>query len=368
MIDIKLEHIVKKYTSDVIAVDDLSLNFEPGSFVCLLGPSGCGKTTTLRMISGLERANDGVITIGGEIFDSPKQNIFVRPEHRKLGLVFQSYALWPHMTVQENVDFGLKLKKISKEQRSRIVDESLDLLRMGAYRKRYPAELSGGQQQRVALARMLAVQPGILLLDEPLSNLDAALRLEMRSELKSLHERLGSTIVFVTHDQLEAMSLATHVAVMNEGKLEQYADPMTIYLKPATEFVATFVGSPPMNMVGFSDLEGQRWKAPFKKAVAAFIRMDADDQRICKVGFRAEAVTLKRSDDPHPLKQNQTCIKGHIKAVLPTGPEQIVSIVVDDNQFYVVTPPSLCFENGQSVDMVVDLTMIHVFDQKGLRI
>lgn len=368
MIDIKLEHIVKKYTSDVVAVDDLSLNFEPGSFVCLLGPSGCGKTTTLRMISGLERANDGVITVGGEVFDDPKQNIFVRPEHRKLGLVFQSYALWPHMTVYENVEFGLKLKHIDKEMRGRIIDDSLDLLRMGAYRKRYPAELSGGQQQRVALARMLAVQPGILLLDEPLSNLDAALRLEMRSELKSLHERLGSTIVFVTHDQLEAMSLATHVAVMHEGKLEQYADPMTIYLKPATEFVATFVGSPPMNMVGFAKTDGQVWKEPFKKAVAGFRQMNMSDERICKAGFRAEAVTLQRSGLDQPLKQNQTCIKARVKAVLPTGPEQIVSLVVDEEQFYVVTPPALSFENGQAIDMVIDLSMIHLFDQKGLRV
>ena len=368
MIDIKLEHIVKKYNSDVAAVDDLSLNFEPGSFVCLLGPSGCGKTTTLRMISGLERANDGVISVGGEVFDSPKQNIFVRPEHRKLGLVFQSYALWPHMTVEENVEFGLKMKKVGKEERSRIITDSLDLLRMGAYRKRYPAELSGGQQQRVALARMLAVQPDILLLDEPLSNLDAALRLEMRSELKSLHERLGSTIVFVTHDQLEAMSLATHVAVMNEGKLEQYADPMTIYLKPATAFVATFVGNPPMNMVGFAATEYKNWKEPFKKSVAAFRKMDVNDQRICKAGFRAEAVTLKEADVELELNQDQACIKGLVKAVLPTGPEQIVSVVVDEDQFYVVTPPSVFVRNGQAINMVIDLRMIHMFDQKGLRV
>lgn len=368
MIDIKLEHIVKKYCSDAVAVDDLSLNFEPGSFVCLLGPSGCGKTTTLRMISGLERANEGVITIGGEVFDAPKQNIFVRPEYRKLGLVFQSYALWPHMTVQENVEFGLKMKKVSKDERGRIITESLDLLRMGAYRKRYPAELSGGQQQRVALARMLAVQPDILLLDEPLSNLDAALRLEMRSELKSLHERLGSTIVFVTHDQLEAMSLATHVAVMNEGKLEQYADPMTIYLKPATEFVASFVGSPPMNMVCFVDSNIQVWKEPFKKEVASYFHLEECDQRICKVGFRPESVVLQQAGNELELLHNQACIKGSVKAVLPTGPEQIVSVVVDEEQFYVVTPPYKSFVNGESVNMVIDLDMVHIFDQKGFRV
>ncbi|MBJ2357827.1 ABC transporter ATP-binding protein [Sphaerochaeta sp. S2] len=368
MIDIKLEHVVKKYGNDVIAVDDLSLDFEQGSFVCLLGPSGCGKTTTLRMISGLERANDGIISIGGEVFDSPKQTIFVRPEHRSLGLVFQSYALWPHMTVQENVEFGLKMKKVSKEERERIIAESLDLLRMSVYCKRYPAELSGGQQQRVALARMLAVQPNILLLDEPLSNLDAALRLEMRSELKSLHERLGSTIVFVTHDQLEAMSLATHVAVMNEGKLEQYADPMTIYLKPATEFVATFVGSPPMNMVNFAISEEQPWKQSFRKTVASYRSLQEHDQRICKVGFRPETVTLYSPATEKQMKKDQTCIKGRVKAVLPTGPEQIVSVVVDDEQFYVVTPPTISFENGEAICMGINLDSIHIFDQNGLRV
>ena len=368
MIDIKLEHVVKKYGNDVIAVDDLSLDFEQGSFVCLLGPSGCGKTTTLRMISGLERANDGIISIGGDVFDSPKKTIFIRPEHRNLGLVFQSYALWPHMTVWENVEFGLKMKKISKEDRERIITESLDLLRMGAYSKRYPAELSGGQQQRVALARMLAVQPSILLLDEPLSNLDAALRLEMRSELKSLHERLGSTIVFVTHDQLEAMSLATHVAVMNEGKLEQYADPMTIYLEPATEFVATFVGSPPMNMVSFENSQEQPWKQSFRKTVASYRKLQEQDPCIWKVGFRPETVRLASPDAKNQMEKGHACISGTVKAVLPTGPEQIVSVVVEDEQFYIVTPPTVSFENGEAICMVIKLDAIHIFDQYGLRV
>jgi len=369
MIEIKLENITKKYGNDVVAVDNISLDFAPGSFVCLLGPSGCGKTTTLRMISGLERANKGRIIVGGEDFDWPEKHIFVSPENRKLGLVFQSYALWPHMTVEENVEFGLRMKHINKIDRSKIITEALDLLRMGPYRKRYPSELSGGQQQRVALARMLAVQPSILLLDEPLSNLDAALRLEMRSELKSLHERLGSTIVFVTHDQLEAMSLATHVAVMNEGKLEQYDEPMNIYQKPATEFVAKFVGNPPMNIFALDAESDDNWMRELQKTVAQFNSFASGIEVVNKIGFRPESITLvKDTGEEKDTKPNHWYFNGVIKAVLPTGPEQVISVVVDQMQFYVMTPPSKEFENGDSVSLCVPLKSMHVFDKAGLRV
>ncbi|MDT4763184.1 ABC transporter ATP-binding protein [Sphaerochaeta sp. PS] len=369
MIEIKLENITKKYGNDVVAVDNISLDFAPGSFVCLLGPSGCGKTTTLRMISGLERADKGRITVGGEDFDWPEKRIFVSPENRKLGLVFQSYALWPHMTVEENVEFGLRMKHVQKSDRTKIITESLDLLRMGPYRKRYPSELSGGQQQRVALARMLAVQPSILLLDEPLSNLDAALRLEMRSELKALHERLGSTVVFVTHDQLEAMSLATHVAVMNEGKLEQYDEPMNIYQKPATEFVARFVGNPPMNMLDFGDSGKNAWMYELQKAVAQFYQVKQGPDGVRKIGFRPEVIALqKHSHDGQEPKPGNWYFDGVVKAVLPTGPEQVISIVVDQLQFYVVTPPTKEYENGDRVTLSVPLRSMHAFDKAGLRI
>ncbi len=366
MTDINLERIVKRFGTEALAVDDLSLHVGPGSFVCLLGPSGCGKTTTLRMISGLERVDSGVVTVGGEVFDSPEQNIFVKPENRKLGLVFQSYALWPHMTVEENVEFGLKMQKVNKEERSKIITSALNLLRMGSYRTRYPAQLSGGQQQRVALARMLAVQPNILLLDEPLSNLDAALRLEMRTELKALHERLGNTIVFVTHDQLEAMSLATHVAVMNEGRLEQYADPMTIYQKPATEFVATFVGSPPMNMVGFSDVSG--WKGRLLEQVARAHEIPNGKESIGKIGFRPEVVSLKASGEAGQGSDKHMQIEGSVKAVLPTGPEVIISVVVEESEYYVVAPTANGFENGDRVRLDVPLTHVHIFDRRGMRL
>jgi len=211
--------------ANTAAVKALDLTVNHGDFMCLLGPSGCGKTTILRMIAGIEHTTGGHIAIDGRIMDSVASGCFIPPEKRGLGLVFQSYALWPHMTVEQNVEFGLKLKKLPKQERRARCLDVMEKLRIDQYAHRYPSQLSGGQQQRVALARMLAVNPGVLLLDEPLSNLDAALRLEMRAELRRIHQTFGTTIVFVSHDQWEAMTLATTIAVMSEGELQQVGSP-----------------------------------------------------------------------------------------------------------------------------------------------
>jgi len=218
---IKLTSVDKQYdkSSPVKAVDDLNLEIGDGEFMCLLGPSGCGKTNTLRMIAGLENLSEGAIQVGERLVDSANDGVFVPPEKRGMGLVFQSYALWPHLTIERNTDFGLRLRKVPKAEREERVNHVMKTLGIEQYRDRYPSQLSGGQQQRVALARMLAVNPEVLLLDEPLSNLDARLRLEMRAELKRIHSAFGTTIVFVTHDQWEAMTLATQIAVMNQGTL-----------------------------------------------------------------------------------------------------------------------------------------------------
>src|SRR5690606_20533269 len=216
---IALQNADKSYGANVAkAVSNLNLEIGDGEFMCLLGPSGCGKTTTLRMIAGLEHLSAGRIAIGDRVVDCVASGTFVPPERREMGLVFQSYALWPHLTIERNIDFGLRLRRVSKAEREACVDRVMRTLGIEQYRKRYPSQLSGGQQQRVALARMLAVNPDVLLLDEPLSNLDARLRLEMRAELKRLHEEFKTTIVFVTHDQWEAMTLATLIAVMSEGE------------------------------------------------------------------------------------------------------------------------------------------------------
>ena len=248
MPEIILENVTKKFEK-FVAVDNLCLHIADRGFVTLLGPSGCGKTTTLRMIAGLETPTSGRILIDGKpVFDS-KKGVNVPPNKRDIGFLFQNYALWPHMTVYENIAFGLEMLKWDKDKIRKRVDELLALLKIEPFEKRYPSELSGGQQQRVAIARTLAPSPKVLFMDEPLSNLDAKLRQEMRAELKRLHSDTNSTFVYVTHDQLEAMTLSTQVCLMNTGLLQQYAPPLTIYNAPANLFVAEFVGNPTMNFI-----------------------------------------------------------------------------------------------------------------------
>ena len=237
--EVVLAQLEKRFGSTV-AVDRIDLVVRQGEFLCLLGPSGCGKTTTLRLIAGFIAPTHGEIRVGDKVLSGPGR--VVPPERRDMSMIFQSYAVWPHMTVADNVAFGLECRKVAKAERKERVLHALDIVQMGELAHRYPTELSGGQQQRVALARALVVQPRILLLDEPLSNLDAALREEMRFEIRSIHERFGITTIYVTHDQAEAMVVADKVAVMNRGRIEQLAPPHEIYERPQTHFVARFIG------------------------------------------------------------------------------------------------------------------------------
>lgn len=248
MIGLTLRNVTKRF-GDVVAVNDLDLDVEPGSFLTLLGPSGCGKTTVLRCIAGLEEPDEGEIRIGDQVAFSRTAGIFVPPGQRGLGLVFQSYAVWPHMTVFQNIAFGLELKKLGKREIAERVRKSLADLKMGGMEERYPHELSGGQQQRVAVARMLAARPDVFLMDEPLSNLDARLRTDMRAELKRLHHMVGATTIYVTHDQLEALTMSTQIAVMCQGNLFQVGTPDEIYRQPFNLFVADFIGSPKINLL-----------------------------------------------------------------------------------------------------------------------
>jgi iron(III) transport system ATP-binding protein len=237
-----IEDLVKVFPGGVQAVDHVSLRIEEGQFATLLGPSGCGKTTTLNCIAGLETPDGGRIAVGDVVLTDVARRIALPPERRNLGMVFQSYALWPHMTVQENLAFGLKLQRVpSAEMRTRIA-EALELVGLGGMEGRYPFQLSGGQQQRVALARAVVARPRLLLLDEPLSNLDAKVREQARLWLRELQQRLGITTVYVTHDQAEALAISDMVAVMSEGRLLQYAPPREIYERPASRFVADFIG------------------------------------------------------------------------------------------------------------------------------
>ncbi|MBD9455414.1 ABC transporter ATP-binding protein [Rhizobium sp. RHZ02] len=345
------------------AVSDLDLEIRDGEFMCLLGPSGCGKTTTLRMIAGLENLSGGEIMVGERVIDSVAEGIFVPPEKREMGLVFQSYALWPHLTIERNTDFGLRLRKLPKAEREARVEKVMQALDIAKYRDRYPSQLSGGQQQRVALARMLAVNPGVLLLDEPLSNLDARLRLEMRAELKRLHKEFKTTIVFVTHDQWEAMTLATTIAVMNEGTLQQMGTPNDIYDKPANRFVAEFVGSPPINILTFgkpgaSDIAD--------KAEAYFSARYSALRGIGSVGVRPEAMGyVTRIED---VPQGEFSAEMTVTGVLPTGGSWILELRSDNHTLFLTTHALPRLEGGERVFFHAPPEALHVFDAQGDRL
>ncbi len=243
MADVTLVDIEKTFRGKTTVIPNLNLRIEDGSFTVLVGPSGCGKSTLLRMIAGLETVTRGAISIGGRDVTTAE------PSERNIAMVFQSYALYPHMTVARNIDFGMRLAKVPTEERKAKVAEAARLLNLEELLERKPAELSGGQRQRVAIGRAIVRNPGVFLFDEPLSNLDAALRNRMRVELAELHQRLDATMIYVTHDQVEAMTLADCIVVMNAGQIEQVGTPMSLYQRPETLFVAGFIGSPKMNLI-----------------------------------------------------------------------------------------------------------------------
>jgi ABC-type sugar transport system ATPase subunit len=245
---ITIKNLTKRF-GDVVAVNDISLTIEPGTFLTLLGPSGCGKTTLLRCIAGLEDPDEGEILVGDRPVFSHRRGISVPAGQRELGMVFQNYALWPHMTVYKNLTFALEIQKMTRAQIDERVKEALAEVQMDGFADRYPREMSGGQQQRIALARMLAYRPKVFLMDEPLSNLDARLRMDMRSELKRLHHVAGATTVYVTHDQLEALTMSSTIAVMKLGVIQQMDSPDRIYHFPANLFVADFIGNPKVNLL-----------------------------------------------------------------------------------------------------------------------
>src|SRR5512143_1102495 len=246
--NIRIRNLTKKF-GNVLALDHVSLIIEPETFVTLLGPSGCGKTTLLRCVAGLEDPDGGEIYIGDQLVFSYDRGISVPSGKRDLGLVFQNYALWPHMKVDKNITFALEIQKMGKEEMNKRIQKSLAEVKMEGFEDRYPREMSGGQQQRIALARMLAYRPKVFLMDEPLSNLDARLRMDMRAELKRLHYSSGATTIYVTHDQVEALTMSSCIAIMREGVIQQMDTPDRIYHFPANLFVADFIGNPKVNLL-----------------------------------------------------------------------------------------------------------------------
>lgn len=358
---ITLSGIQKNYGGATSAVPNLDLTVPDGEFVCLLGPSGCGKTTTLRMIAGLEHPTGGRIQVGEKIVDDVSTGVFVPAEKRGMGLVFQNYALWPHLTIEANIEFGLRLRKTPKKELHARVSEVMTTMGIEQYRGRYPGQLSGGQQQRVALARMLAVNPEVLLLDEPLSNLDARLRLEMRSELKRIHTRYNSTVVLVTHDQWEAMTLATRIAVLNEGELQQFGTPNEIYDCPANRFVAEFVGSPPINIIEMADA------GPLAHDIGiAAARVVESGLDIGSVGIRPESIRLAASAENVPFGAAST--PATVTGVMPTGGSWIIELVAGGQPLFMSTSDHPEVSAGSSVTAWAKTEYLNIFDTAGLRI
>lgn len=323
MPEIILKNVTKRW-GDFYGVKDLSMTIEDRAFITLLGPSGCGKTTTLRMIAGLETPTSGFISIDGvPVFDS-ERGTNVPPQKRDIGFLFQNYALWPHMTVYKNISFGLENLHWKKPDIEARVDELCKMLKIEQFKQRYPSELSGGQQQRVAIARTLAPKPKVLFMDEPLSNLDAKLRLEMRTELKRLHVDTDSTFVYVTHDQLEAMTLATKICLMETGVMQQYDPPLITYSRPNNLFVADFVGNPTMN---FLDAHAEQ-VGPRKVKLDIYglqAELECDEDVAVPAGEGCNVVVGIRPEFIDVNEQGKG-IEGKVYSTLPSGMETTVKI------------------------------------------
>ncbi|NNK95880.1 MAG: ABC transporter ATP-binding protein [Desulfobacterales bacterium] len=316
MSEIQIKNLSKYYGS-VRALDNVSLRIDSGDFLVLLGPSGCGKTTLLRCIAGLEDPNEGIILIDDKPVFNSDNRINIPSGKRDIGMVFQSYALWPHMTVKNNISFGLKIQKMASAEIEARISQVLEDLSMQGMEERYPSELSGGQQQRVALARLLAQRPPVFLMDEPLSNLDARLRMDMRVELKRLHRAAGATTAYVTHDQTEAMTMSSKVVVMKEGRIQQVAPPVTVYRQPANTFVADFMGMPRINMFdatyidnGGPKLRVQDFDIPinWKPTVENVV-----------VGARPEDIVVSTDLSAHGTEFK-------VYSVLPNGPDLLLQL------------------------------------------
>ncbi len=357
---IVLEHVTKRFEK-FVAVEDLNMVIEDREFITLLGPSGCGKTTTLRMIAGLETPTEGRITIGDTVMFDAEKGINISPGKRDIGFLFQNYALWPHMTVYQNIAFGLENLKWSKEDIRKRVDEMLAMLKIEQFEKRYPSELSGGQQQRVAIARTLAPKPKVLFMDEPLSNLDAKLRLEMRTELKRLHADTDSTFVYVTHDQLEAMTLATRVCLMKTGILQQYDPPLTVYNEPANLFTADFVGNPTMNFIpaNAKKLDESRAEVTALGCTMVFESKTplgelAEGENNAVLGVRPEFLRLKSGAH-----------KAKVYATLPAGMETTVKLKAPDGTMLTsVEFGSVDYDLNSEVSYEIAGDGIILFDKK----
>ena len=338
---VKLENVSKSW-GDFKAVDDFNLTIEDEEFLVLLGPSGCGKTTTMRMIAGLEELSSGTIKIDDVIVND------LEPKDRDVSMVFQSYGLYPNMSVYENIRFPLKIRKIKKSLHEKLVMRAVKMVELEKFLKRKPAELSGGQKQRVALARALVRNPNIFLMDEPLSNLDAKLRVSTRAQIKHLQNKLKITTIYVTHDQVEAMTLADRVVVMNNGKIQQIGSPKEIYNRPFNTFVASFIGSPPMNLVPISIRNKTSISQDLK-----FSKINIKDGKYT-LGFRAEDASIEKTGN----------FTGPIYSIELLGDSTIVTLKIKNNLLHIKTSNNFSSKIGEIVSVKIPNSLCHFFDSK----
>ncbi len=358
MASVTFQNVIKKY-GDVLAVDDLNIHVEDKEFLVLVGPSGCGKTTALRSLAGLEEISGGQILIGDRVVND------VAPKDRDIAMVFQSYALYPHLSVYDNMAFGLKLRKTPKEEIKRRVDEAAEVLGIGELLQRKPRQLSGGQRQRVAVGRAIVREPKVFLFDEPLSNLDAKLRVQMRAEISKLHQRLQTTFIYVTHDQIEAMTMATRIAVINKGVLQQLDTPQILYDRPANLFVAGFIGSPAMNFFTAKVVkEGEK------------ITVDTGDFKVHipsshagpykKMGGKSVIFGIRPENihDPEfaPPNIHGEKVSAKVDVTELMGNETLLYLVTGKNTFVARVDPRSKLRVGNSTQVIFDMDNFQIFD------
>jgi len=361
MANVTLKHVYKRF-GDLEAVKDQSLEIKDKEFLVLVGPSGCGKSTTLRMIAGLEEISEGTIEIADQVVND------VAPKDRDIAMVFQNYALYPHMNVYDNMAFGLKLRKFPKEEIDRRVKEAADILGIEQLLQRKPKQLSGGQRQRVALGRAIVREPKVFLMDEPLSNLDAKLRVQMRTELSKLHDRLQTTIVYVTHDQTEAMTMGDRIVVLKDGLIQQVDDPLTLYNQPNNMFVAGFIGSPAMNFMDAAIVkDGDTY---YIDGDGAFrIRVPEDKEDLIKdykgkevvFGVRPEDIVDTKITHDFEVKEDNS-FEADVEVVEPMGSEIYLYLAEEGHSLIARVEAESTAEVGDTISLGVDLRKIHLFD------
>ncbi len=347
MATLSLQNLVKRYGKTEV-LHGIDLEVADGEFIVFVGPSGCGKSTTLRMIAGLEDITSGSVQINGEVVNN------LEPKHRNIAMVFQNYAIYPHMSVRKNIGFGLKTSKLPKLEKMKRIEEVATMLGMQDYLDRKPNELSGGQRQRVAIGRALVRNPSVFLFDEPLSNLDAQLRTQMRLEIKKLHQRVGNTIIFVTHDQVEAMTMADRIVIMKDGYIQQIATPDDAYHKPANEFVARFIGAPSMNMLAGKAMDShiELWNGASIPCSKSNLGID----RNITIGIRPE--------DLHICTDNNPVLTGLVSVVEPLGSESLLYVDVNGTEIIASGPGRNAPLPNTQIDLTASVESFHIFDQE----